>query len=131
MYNIDYLAKTTGSIRRTIRYYIQRGLLKPPLSGGRGAYYTDEHLEQLKKILQWTEQGVPLIHIKEMLEGKAIPVSIDREEEVLTTIWEKFNITPGIELLFAQNKLDSRELKQIQDFIINLKKGGRQVNKHD
>ncbi|MCK4823506.1 MerR family transcriptional regulator, partial [bacterium] len=31
--------------RRTIRYYIQEGLLEPPAGRGRGGFYYDSHLQ--------------------------------------------------------------------------------------
>ena len=76
MYNIETLARMTGLTRRTIRYYVQRGLVDPPEGGGRGAYYTDSHLDSIKKIKRWSEQGVPLIHMKAKLEGRSFRLRI-------------------------------------------------------
>ena len=78
MYNIETLAKLAGLTRRTIRYYVQKGLLEPPEGGGRGSYYTDAHLEQLQKTQKWSEQGVPLIHMKARVEGREGQVQIDQ-----------------------------------------------------
>jgi DNA-binding transcriptional MerR regulator len=68
IYNIDSLARRAGLTRRTVRYYVQRGLLEPPQGGGRGSYYTEEHLRRLERIRSWAEQGVPLLHMKALLE---------------------------------------------------------------
>jgi len=45
--SIGELSDATGVTRRTIRFYVQRGLLPPPLGGGRGSYYTEAHLLRL------------------------------------------------------------------------------------
>ncbi|MBC7476337.1 MAG: MerR family transcriptional regulator, partial [Candidatus Sericytochromatia bacterium] len=44
MYNIEVLAKLTELTKRTIRYYIEIGLLTPPIGNCRASYYTDYHL---------------------------------------------------------------------------------------
>ena len=70
VYNIESLAKAAGSTRRAVRYYIQRGLLPPPEGKLRGAYYTEAHLERLRKIRALSESGVPLALMKDFLDSK-------------------------------------------------------------
>src|SRR5919109_5558528 len=72
VYNLHNLAKKTGLTRRTIRYYVQRGLLPRPEGGGRGHYYTEEHLARIELIQQWRSQGVPLEKMKELLLGQGV-----------------------------------------------------------
>jgi DNA-binding transcriptional MerR regulator len=57
------LAEASGVAVRTIRYYIARGLLQPPLVGGRGACYGGEHLARLAKIQALQAQGLTLAQI--------------------------------------------------------------------
>jgi len=54
---------------RTIRYYIQQGLLPPPDGAGRGATYSLDHLRQLQLILMLKKQHLPLTQIRRRLEG--------------------------------------------------------------
>ena len=49
-YSLDYLSGHSGVSKRTIRYYVQTGLLPPPLGAGRGARYNAEHLARLQAI---------------------------------------------------------------------------------
>jgi DNA-binding transcriptional MerR regulator len=120
MYNIETLAKLSGLTRRTIRYYVQRGLLKPPQGGGRGSYYTDEHLESLKKIQKWSEQGVPLIHMRDMIKGKTSSAQVDMHTGIMTELREKFIPADGIELAFRPGQLSGDDLLQIRAFVKDL-----------
>lgn len=50
-FKIDQVALQSGLTKRTIRYYEEIGLLQPPQrSEGGIRYYTEEHVELLKKI---------------------------------------------------------------------------------
>ena len=44
------LADVSGVPARTIRFYIAKGLLPPPLVGGRAACYGEEHLKELGRM---------------------------------------------------------------------------------
>ena len=47
-YSLDDLAELTGLTTRSIRHYIQQGLLSGAESRGRNAWYTEEHLNRLR-----------------------------------------------------------------------------------
>ena len=68
-YGIEELAELGGVTRRTVRYYVQRGLLPTPLGTGRGPHYTAAHLERLMHIRTLQETGVPLAEIAARLDG--------------------------------------------------------------
>jgi len=125
MYNIEYLVKETGISRRTIRYYIQRGLLPPPLGSRRGSYYTEEHLTRLKLIHELSQQGTPLIQIKNLIEEKpdrhlALPVAQPRQQRPR---FERVNLPHGLELNIPQHLLSNQQINSIRDFIIEIIKG--------
>ena len=40
-YSIGAIAEKTGISRRTVRYYVQLGLIEPPVGKGRGSYYIE------------------------------------------------------------------------------------------
>ena len=63
-YRIKDLSEIAEMSRRAIRYYVQRGLLDPPLGAGRGSYYTAEHLKQLLAIKESQENGYSLEEIE-------------------------------------------------------------------
>ena len=68
-YGIEELAEAGGVSRRTVRYYVQEGLLPPPLGAGRGAYYGPEHLRQLESVKSMQEQGMTLEEVRRALSG--------------------------------------------------------------
>ncbi|MEK7433904.1 MAG: MerR family transcriptional regulator [Cyanobacteriota bacterium] len=117
MYNIELLAKLSGLTKRTIRYYIEKGLLDPPLGSCRASYYTEEHLNRLEEIKRWSTQGVPLIQIKSILEGNSPVIEVNIEHIICTHVWERLNVYDGIELHFRTNYLKPDELRKIDDFI--------------
>jgi DNA-binding transcriptional MerR regulator len=70
---INELATRTGVTTRTIRYYVEQGLLPAP-ERGRPAEYTEDHVQRLDLIRRLKEQYLPLEEIRAMLER------LDRKE---------------------------------------------------
>lgn len=62
------LAQASGVPRRTIRFYIARGLMAGPEGLGRAATYTPEHLEQVNRIRKMQKEGRTLAEIRETLQ---------------------------------------------------------------
>ena len=58
---------------RTVRYYVQIGLVDRPEGETRAARYGGRHLEQLLQIRKWTAAGLSLDRIRELLHGAAPP----------------------------------------------------------
>ncbi|MBN8443174.1 MAG: MerR family transcriptional regulator [Thauera sp.] len=56
-WSIDELAELSGFPARTIRYYQTEGLLAPPVLQGRYATYSQDHLDQLRKIMSTGKRG--------------------------------------------------------------------------
>lgn len=62
------LAAESGVPERTIRFYISKGILGPPLRGGRGAAYGPDHLTRLKEIRGLQSKGLMLADIARLPE---------------------------------------------------------------
>jgi hypothetical protein len=56
-YGIGDLADLASVSRRTVRYYVQEGLLPAPFGVGRGNHYGREHLDQLLRVKALQEPG--------------------------------------------------------------------------
>ena len=97
-YGIKALAELGGVTRRTVRYYVQRGLLPTPLGTGRGPHYTPAHLERLIHIRKLQEAGVPMAEIAAQLDGvPQMPVSAPEALPERST-WMRFVLADGVEL---------------------------------
>jgi DNA-binding transcriptional MerR regulator len=64
---ISELADEAGVTERTIRYYVEQGVLPPP-ERGRPAAYTDEHVRRLALVRRLKEQYLPLEEIRDMMQ---------------------------------------------------------------
>lgn len=69
-YKLDELARAAGTSPRTVRYYVQRGLLPAPDFRGKDTAYGREHLVRLRAIRHLQEAFYPLDAIAIELEGK-------------------------------------------------------------
>jgi DNA-binding transcriptional MerR regulator len=67
-YKLDELAAAAGVSPRTVRYYVQRGLLPAPAFRGRDTAYSGEHLLRLRAIKRLQERFLPLDAIQAELE---------------------------------------------------------------
>src|SRR4029450_5566499 len=67
-YAIGDLADLGGVSRRTVRYYVQEGLLPPPLGVGRGNHYGPDHLDRLLRVKELQERGRSLDEIRRVLD---------------------------------------------------------------
>lgn len=77
-YSLIELAKLADVTPRTIRYYIEQGLLAAPEPEGPKTRYTDEHLARLLAIKRLQAAHLPLAEIRQQL--RSVPA------EQLTTL---------------------------------------------
>jgi DNA-binding transcriptional MerR regulator len=113
-YGIEELARLGGVTRRTVRYYVQEGLLPAPLGVGRGRHYGLEHLAQLRQVKALQEQGRTLDEVRRELSrprrasGKAAArVSLETAGS-LPSAWTRLEVLPGVEIhVSARHRLPS------------------------
>jgi DNA-binding transcriptional MerR regulator len=68
-YDLNELSAAAGVTPRTIRYYVQQGLLPSPGTRGPGTRYERAHLERLQLIRRLQRQHLPLAEIRLRLEA--------------------------------------------------------------
>ncbi len=66
-YKISELADKAGVTKRTIHYYISKGLLLPPEGSGVNSLYNDKHLERILLIKKLQAEYMPLNKIREYI----------------------------------------------------------------
>jgi DNA-binding transcriptional MerR regulator len=98
-YGVEELADLGGVNRRTVRYYVQEGLLPAPLGLGRGKHYGPEHLARLLEVKGLQEQGLPLDQIRRRLAGgpRRGPEPAP-SGPIARTPWTRLVLLPGVEL---------------------------------
>jgi DNA-binding transcriptional MerR regulator len=69
LYDISELAERSGTTVRTIRYYLQRGLLPSPSGTGPRARYGTGHLARLRLIRGLQREHLPLAEIRRRIAG--------------------------------------------------------------
>ena len=111
-YSIDELSGISGFSIRTIRFYIQEGVLEPPPGRGRGGFYFDSHMQRLREIKALQDQGLKLASIHEVLRRQEGSTVTGPEREV----WIKYPIAPGIEIHVSRDS-EEKERRNIADII--------------
>lgn len=94
-YGLDELAELGGVSRRTVRYYIQEGLLPAPFGVGRGRHYGPEHLDALLQVKAKQETGYTLQAIRQGQGGRPPAAA---PEPAARTVWRRITLASGLEL---------------------------------
>ena len=130
---IDHVAIETGLTKRTIRYYEQIGILPPPpRSEGGIRYYSQEHVDLLKKITNAKDAlGFSLqelqyyLSLNEMIEShkadyKQLSTTIARKEKLIDII---NTIDDELKLLV----LKIEKIENVRNELMDLKKRAQAV----
>jgi DNA-binding transcriptional MerR regulator len=104
-FNIDELADLGGVSRRTVRYYVQEGLLPAPLGVGRGRHYDQSHLDRLLRVKAEQEAGRSLDDIRAQRKP---PSALTRcaaapPRPLPRSAWRRLELAPGVELHVAHD----------------------------
>ena len=130
-FKLDELAQAAGTSPRTVRYYVQRGLLPAPAFRGKDSAYSREHLVRLRAIRHLQEQHLPLDAIQAELtrlspgdlarlaDGHAVASVPERRRlpppsappgppsggpvSGTLTRWSRRELLPGLELTLADD----------------------------
>ena len=104
LYNADELADLGGVSRRTVRYYVQEGLIPAPLGVGRGRHYGQAHLDRLLAVKAQQEAGLTLDDIRAGRAAGTGGGGIPRPPSPLArTTWRRLTLAPGVELHVSQD----------------------------
>ena len=103
-YKVSELAEKAGVTKRTIHYYISKGLLLPPEGNGVNSLYNEKHLERLLLIKKLQSEYRPLNKIREYIledhneKQPDLTITKDPEKE----IYIKENICNIFEIHYSQ-----------------------------
>ena len=140
--DLTELADRAGVSIRTVRYYIQQGLLPKPEARGPGAHYTEEHLDRLLLVKRLQREHLPLAEIRRVLESSAgeMPAPRTARDYIRSVIgepaaplfaaqadelpapttrsqWERVTLAPDIELHIRRplSRVVNRQVERLID----------------
>jgi len=113
-FSLDDLCVLTDLPKRTVRYYVQIGLVDKPQGETRAAVYGEKQLEQLLLIKKWSEAGVSLERIRLLLDGAAPPMPDPPRTPGTVEVRSHLLVSKGIELVVepSQAGLSPEQLRQ-------------------
>ena len=150
-WKLSELADAAGVAARTVRYYVQRGLLPSPEFRGPDTAYDRGHLLRLRAIRTLQAQHLPLDEIQRVLDGSTseelerlagggapgaaagirteassgAPPSAEAEPTG-SSAWEREELAPGVELHVAMAAgADARRLVEAIRALVRGTNGGR------
>jgi len=98
-FSLEELCTLANLPRRTVRYYIQLGLVDRPEGETRAARYRQKHLEQLLLVKRWTQEGVSLERIRELQDAERQPqLPLLERRPGSVEVWTHLLLDHGIEL---------------------------------
>jgi DNA-binding transcriptional MerR regulator len=120
---IGEVAERTGVTQRTLRFYVEMGLLKPPsrLDGGFRLYSEDDvrRVEEIKRLQ--TLLGFTLADIKEMVETEAIKMQIRAEYRRDADVSErKAKLARAVEVTERQTAVINQKLAALGEMKMHL-----------
>lgn len=122
---IGEVAERTGVTQRTLRFYEEKGLLKPPsrLEGGFRLYSEDDvkRVEQIKRLQ--TLLGFTLADIKEMVEAEEVKMQLRAEYRKDAEISERrAKIKKAIEVTERQVAVVDQKLASLEEMKADLER---------
>lgn len=104
-FTLDEIAQLAELPRRTVRYYIQTGLVDRPKGIGKGAYYTQHHVEQLLLIRKWQLAGLSLERISEVLKQQTSgPLPPTPRRAGTVEVWSHLVVADGVEVILEPGR---------------------------
>ncbi len=105
-FTLDDLCTLTDLPKRTVRYYMQMGLVDRPIGETRAAHYLAQHLDQLLKVKQLSDAGISLERIAEIQKGEELPVPAKPRKPGDIQVKSHIHVAAGIELQISPEEAD-------------------------
>jgi len=128
-FTIDEICTLVEMNKRTVRYYIQNGLVDRPEGVGKGAYYTHAHLGQLLAIRKWKAAGLSLERIQDILSSEKsgnysdnpIPPPLSIKHGTVE-VWSHMYVDDGIQVHIEPKRarLSPEQVRDLFRGIMNL-----------
>ena len=101
---------------RTLRYYVQNGLVDHPEGETRAARYGARHLEQALLLKKWTDAGLSLERIRALLHGEDPAVPPQSRAAGSIDVCSHLTVTDGLEVVIAPGRAGMSP-EQVREFV--------------
>ena len=125
-FTLDELCTLTDLTKRTVRYYMQLGLVERPIGETRAAHYTSRHLDQLLRVKQLTEAGVSLERIREVMAGGDTPVPTRQRRPGSIEVRSHLFVAPGLEIQISPEEAGMTP-EQVRAFVREVMQAAERV----
>ncbi len=100
-YTLEELEALSGVARRTIRYYIQLGLVERPIGETRAAYYTWQHLSDLLTVRRLTDHGLSLEAVRDRMRAQTADPAMEvaAPQPGSLRLHSHLQLAPGVSLV--------------------------------
>jgi DNA-binding transcriptional MerR regulator len=129
-FNLDELCTLTDLSKRTVRYYMQLGLVDRPIGETRAAHYVSRHLDQLLRVKQLTDAGVSLERIGEVMAGGDTPVPIRLRRPGSIEVRSHLYVAPGLEIQISPEEAGMTP-EQVRAFVREVMQAAERVMRKD
>ena len=129
-FTLDELCTLTDLTKRTVRYYMQLGLVERPIGETRAAHYTSRHLDQLLRVKQLTEAGVSLERIREVMAGGDTPVPTRQQRPGSIEVRSHLFVAPGLEIQISPEEAGMTP-EQVRAFVREVMQAAERVMRKD
>ena len=129
-HSLDELAALAGVTARTVRFYIQQGLLDRPAGEKRGAHYLPRHVEQLLLVRRWTDAGLSLDRIRELIAGAPADAPPRAARPGMVEVWSRVTLADGLEVHLEPGRAGLSP-EQVRAFVRELTATYRQLRGTD
>ena len=103
-YTLNELCVLADLPVRTLRYYVQNGLIDRPDGETRAARYGAKHLEQALLVRKWTAAGLSLERVKELLHGEAPTVPARPKAAGSIEVCSHLVVADGLEVVIEPTR---------------------------
>ena len=115
-FNLEKLSVLVELPVRTIRFYIQKGMVDRPDGARKTAVYGQRHVEQLLQIKKWQSAGLSLDRIQQILNQETAELPPEPQPEAGSIrLTSKIHLSPGVELEIDPDKA-RLTTEKIRDF---------------
>lgn len=121
-YQLSELCALVDLPIRTVRYYVQQGLVDRPDGETRAARYGQNHLDQLLLIKKWTAAGLSLDRIRELLAGADATVPERESRRGTVEVVSRLHIADGVELVIEPSRagLTPEQVRELSRGVMRL-----------